>query len=764
MSRVKREEEGEGGEEGTEISTTPPKAGVKRERRAVEEEKEANPLKRKPRSGEEEVFEEDEAAEAFMRGFDFATVSQEGLDEDQTAAARLPLVSAVVEAGPGSGKTRTLVARFEHVVKELGQRAEDVLAVTFSNSAMEEMGRRLWEKGLRGFQASTLDARAYAIAFDGVPPAERPEMVTSSRDPAVLACTKALRAVIKDIRSNPRQVNTVRSILSMRLCVSAPELRVDDVAEFFGTRGEMDLLDEMSQSSSFGLLVQQVKHEVLHEDHREGMRRFCAGAAGAFDDARYARLALLFNRFTSGVRSRVTVRVLHALVALYERQPSGGANNEDKRLDFCDVTSAAIIALEDRPEAVRFRPLHVLLDELQDTSPLQLKFLRALVPEGGTVFAVGDRNQCIYEWRSARSGAPALVREAWRGSRSMVLRNNYRSSAEIVRLSNYVMRHLLASGSEPRTSVQGPSGLTPTRSAHRDAQGEARATLARVLKLLGRGTPRSEVAVLSRSNLGTYMPEVLLTGAGVVVRKREEKRVFRLRPYKALLSAFEALVGDGLAASKRQTMVKPSIGDVEEGSHRKTDLVANAQRFINAFGGSAARKAGSAAQAAAAFFEDVYRKGTDAPDVGSSLETHVFVTRAAALLTATTGHAKGLSVADFLRYRKEVDTLCYSESDGVFCETIHQSKGMEFEAVFLVDCTSFHFSRAGQPDSNRALYVALSRAKRLLHVSHGSDVSGGNGADMSLVEAYLAAVQQQNSRTDPFPGVLLSAGDLLKSL
>ena len=102
----------------------------------------------------------------------------------------------------------------------------------------------------------------------------------------------------------------------------------------------------------------------------------------------------------------------------------------------------------------RFR--HVLVDEFQDTNALQYTWLKQLVGDSGTLFAVGDDDQSIYSWRGARVEHMLRFQRDFAGSRLLRLTQNYRSTATILKAANA----LIANNAKARPGA-GPEGPRP---------------------------------------------------------------------------------------------------------------------------------------------------------------------------------------------------------------------------------------------------------------------------------------------------------------
>src|ERR1017187_3335823 len=133
-----------------------------------------------------------------------------------------------------------------------------------------------------------------------------------------------------------------------------------------------------------------------------------------------------------------------------------------KYLDFDDLLEVVARQLRDNPQirsVIAMRFAHVLVDEFQDTNNLQWALLDSL-KDHATLFCVGDDAQCIYGFRGADFTTVHSFQERISGATVLKLADNYRSTQEILDLSNWLLRQSpLAYGKELR-AIGGP-GLKP---------------------------------------------------------------------------------------------------------------------------------------------------------------------------------------------------------------------------------------------------------------------------------------------------------------
>jgi DNA helicase-2/ATP-dependent DNA helicase PcrA len=304
------------------------------------------------------------------------------LDPDQATAALLDHGPALTDAGPGTGKTRTLVARAVHLLEERGLPPERLLALTFSNKAAEEMRVRLQESvGARADQVwiGTFHAFGFEILRkDG-------QRLGLPNTPNLLQTSDAVELLVTHLDQLGLQELEY---------LSDPTLPFPDILRCI-SRAK----DECITPESYFALA-QAQFETAANDEE--------------------RLRAVKSREVAGV------------YAVYER-----LKREQGLLDFGDLLMRAVELLDREPE-VRERWqqqfAHVLADEYQDVNRACAFLLQRLVGTGEGFWAVGDLRQAIYRFRGA---SPANVQQFdhdFPGGQRLRLGVNYRSYAPIVSL------------------------------------------------------------------------------------------------------------------------------------------------------------------------------------------------------------------------------------------------------------------------------------------------------------------------------------------
>jgi DNA helicase II / ATP-dependent DNA helicase PcrA len=189
----------------------------------------------------------------------------------------------------------------------------------------------------------------------------------------------------------------------------------------------------------------------------------------------------------------------------------------------------------------RFR--HVLVDEFQDTNRLQYRWLQMFAPpqaEGQSVFAVGDDDQSIYAFRGARVGNMADFEREYRVQRVIKLEENYRSFGNILDAANGLIAHNVHRLGKNLRTEAGPG--EPVRVVEVTSDyAEAQWVLDELRQLHRGGMPRSEIALLYRSNAQSRVLESALFNAGVPYRVYGGLRFFERAEVKHALAYLRLL-------------------------------------------------------------------------------------------------------------------------------------------------------------------------------------------------------------------------------
>jgi len=596
-----------------------------------------------------------------------------GLSDEQRAAVTAPPGPVLIVAGAGSGKTRALTHRIAHLVAAGHVAPEEVLAITFTNRAADELARRVGE--LVGSDAAR---RMTLGTFHSV-------------------CHRVVRAHAERVGRTPG-------------------FSIYDAAD-----------------------ARRVVAEVVASDRRSGMD---AGEAQRGIALAKARMATPENlRRQDGERGKALARVWEQVEA---------AMAEVDALDFDDLVVRAVRLLEEHPDlreryAARWRA--VLVDEVQDLSPAQRRWVWLVGQNHRNVTVVGDDDQAVYRFRGADPEGMRRFQAEFPGARVLVLGRNYRSSPAIVSAAARLVAHNEERMAKVLSSAR-PEGAAVRAVALRSDVEEGRATARWCAAVIDRGTPPGEVAVLFRARHLAAKVEAALLEAGLPHRVLGGRGLLEAAEVRDALAHLTLLVNPrDRVAFARALSVQPAAGPATVGrivrAARGGNLLEAASRARETEGLRPAQV--RAAEAFGRAMSEVAR-GAATSRVGTTVGEALLASGLPARL-ALDRSREGAERLERLRelvraaraYEAEADrptlvgflaqvALSTGEgkegTDRLTLATIHAAKGLEWRAVCVVGLEegSFPHDRAlaeGAIEEERRLaYVAFTRARERLALSH----------------------------------------------
>jgi DNA helicase-2/ATP-dependent DNA helicase PcrA len=447
-----------------------------------------------------------------VRAVDLAPVGRPPTPEQQAVIEAEP-VPAVVVAGAGSGKTETMAARVVWLVENGLVAPGQVLGLTFTRKAAAELGTRirtrLAQRTAAGGGGSPGGGGSLGVV--GAATAE-PTVSTYDAFAARLVADHGLRLGLE-----PGAV--------LLRPAAAYQLAETVLGEW---EGGLDDLENASAPSTVANAVRQLHdslraHQVLPADFAEQSDRLLELLATVVPTGKRATVSQDVLKLSVRQQTR---RRLAELVGLYRE-----SLDQHGRTDFATMAAAAA-ALARLPEVVtaerdRFRV--VLLDEFQDTNPVQLALLHGLFGPGPApvaVTAVGDPNQAIFAWRGAGADTLGEFRDSFEvpAERVLPLSISFRNAPEILAVANATAQPLRAASRRvpvpellPRPgSAPGDPRVSVTCSLYSTAPEEARAVAAAAAADF---RSKLSVAVLARrrSEIGPLLNELRATGVPVAV-------------------------------------------------------------------------------------------------------------------------------------------------------------------------------------------------------------------------------------------------------
>ena len=612
------------------------------------------------------------------------------LNAPQLAAVTLPPQHALILAGAGSGKTRVLTTRIAWLISTGQVGPAGVLAVTFTNKAAKEMLTRLAAMlpiNTRGMWIGT---------FHGL-------------------CNRLLRAHHREA----------------------------------GLPAQFQILDAADQLAAIkrllkALAVDEQKYpprELMHfiNAHKEqGIR---AAQAEAYDHYTSRRIEW-YVEYERQCQREGVVDFAELLLRSYELLQ----RNEPLRQHY----------------QARFR--HILVDEFQDTNRLQYAWLKLLAGHGSAhpevpaacLFAVGDDDQSIYAFRGAEIGNMRDLQREFELASVIRLEQNYRSQGNILDAANALIRQNRGRLGKNLWTEAGAGEPIRVYEAFSDAD-EARQIVDEIGELVREGVSRQQIALLYRSNAQSRVLEHQLFTAAIPYRVHGGLRFFDRQEIRHALAYLRLIVNpdDDTAFSRVVNFPTRGIGtrsieSLQEAARATQSSLYNAAASLPGKSGSAiarfialieALRGETATLPLPEVVEQIidrsglrqhYLSDRDGQDRLENLDelinaATVFVTDDTAALTDESGRSAGDHLAAFLAHAslEAGEHQAGDDQEAVQLMTVHSAKGLEFDVVFITGLEQGLFphenaaqERDGIEEERRLMYVAVTRARRRLYLTH----------------------------------------------
>jgi DNA helicase-2/ATP-dependent DNA helicase PcrA len=385
------------------------------------------------------------------------------------------------------------------------------------------------------------------------------------------------------------------------------------------------------------------------------------------------------------------------------------ALKENNAFDLDDLIYLPVLLFKDHPEILtsyQRRFTHILIDEYQDINQAQYTLIRMLMqPESSELFAIGDPNQAIYGFRGADIKYINQFKEDFKQVTIYNLKTSYRCSERILTASSQILR-----GSHP--ALQGLSeGINIRIVENPTHRSEAEFVARQIEKMIGglhffsldsrissgdresRIESLADFAVLCRLREQMTPIEKAFTDHNIPCQKVMEKSLYRTEPVRSVLDILYALYyPEGM-------MLLDKIKGVEIEEFLKMERQSLLKKQI---------------KQAIQIIADYFIEQKDNSKIRALNEV---------LLTA---ESYGSDYSGFFRHislRKGMDDY-KKEMEGISLLTLHASKGLEFQVVFITGCEEglipyrlFENTRTDLEEERRLFYVGMTRARRFLYLS-----------------------------------------------
>ncbi len=647
----------------------------------------------------------------------------------------------MVIAGPGTGKTQVLSLRIAHILSETDTPADGILCLTFTNAGVKAMRERL----LRyiGPDATKVKVSTFhAFALEVIE--EFHEVITADGVPTLLE--DAATVALFDELLHSRQWKYLRP-------------RANPSMYFRDLKSLISLLKrDRVTPDAFRLLVSQDIDRITNDPESISSRGETKGKLKK--DAQ--------TKIESLERSLEVADFYEA----YETIKS-----ERNIIDYNDVLELLVRIVEQGEEAaatIRERYLYVLVDEHQDSSGIQNEFLSRIWGdvEQPNLFVVGDDRQLIYGFGGASLAYFEGFKHAFGTAELITLTENYRSTQVVLDAAETLLKSSLASGK----LVSNTEGAHPIRLIECDYPRDEiiRAGIA-IKDKIAQGVDPNDCAILVPKNHQVKAAIQTLRDMDIPVAAASALKLFELADTQTFLNILRSIASPIDAISLARTLLDPVaqipvlavhtfLSTVNARKLTLAEIVASDEEYVALWGSMLAGWIEQSTSLDAYALIQVV--GTDAflaqVTDDETVRRRVEVIRTLLHLALSQSQKQGkVMLVDFLAfikrledYEEDIPLAVFGAQQGVKVLTLHGSKGLEFESVWIAHMDERSLMGAkrqafalplsisdkveeGNEDvAKRQLYVAMTRAKRHLAISYAR--ASYTGTDQQLASIILA--------------------------
>lgn len=632
------------------------------------------------------------------------------LNEKQREAASHDLGPILVIAGAGTGKTRVLTHRIAYLIESGKAMPWEVLAITFTNKAADEMKERIsklidysidkmWIGTFHSICVRILRRFIDKIGYD------KNFTIYDSDDQKIL-----IKDCVKELNLDPKTYNT----------------------------------------NTIKALISNEKNRLNTPDN--------------FIKDNYGNFLL---------------RNTGEVYALYEKKLKSS-----NALDFDDLIVKALKVLktnEDVLELYQERFKYILVDEYQDTNNVQYNLIKILGKKKdgrNNVFVVGDEDQSIYGWRGADISNILNFENDFKGAKTVKLEKNYRSTNVILSAANGVIKNnCQRKGKKLYTDLNEGSLI---RIINADNEKDEAFTIAALMRQDHRekNIDYSEMAVLYRTNAQSRALEEGLIRDGIPykivggVKFYDRKEIKDIMAYlRLIINQKDDISFDRIINVPRRKLGKKTTDTISEYAQSK-----GVSKFEACFEIDQMKLTPSAVKSIESFVamiemlmikKDVMPLGefivNVVEDTGlkdmlledETVEGRSRVENTEEFLSAAKDFEERYienSLEDFLAHVSllaDIDKTEDTIKERVTLMTVHSAKGLEFDTVYIAGLEEgiFPIIRNDQDDDieeeRRLFYVAITRAKRMLYITHVNDRMRYGSHEMKMKSRFLEEIPQE---------------------
>jgi DNA helicase-2/ATP-dependent DNA helicase PcrA len=402
------------------------------------------------------------------------------LNEEQLEATQTLEGPVLVLAGAGTGKTKTLVARTINLINN-DISGENILVLTFTNKASREMKSRV--------ENIIIDSKMPFMGtfhkFGQILLSTFSEYVSTRKRNFVLIDPKEQRAIVKDI------IKDFKLTQENRGNTSSEVLQVINLI----SRLKNSILDE----EAFFLNSQQIENKHSIE----------------------SQIEKIYIKYEEKLKEKNLIDLDDLLFLLYKM----------------------LLEHENIRKKIREKYKYIMIDEFQDTNRVQYEIIKILLNDEKNLFVVGDDDQSIYGWRGAKVTNILQFPEVFPTTKIINLKQNYRSNQKILDIANELIK--FNTGRHEKTLISSKSEEINEQkviySHHSSDVAEAENVAQNIKKLINSNVPMSDIVVLYRMNSLSFQIERALFSENIKFKIKGKTSLYERAEIKDILNHLGAI-------------------------------------------------------------------------------------------------------------------------------------------------------------------------------------------------------------------------------
>lgn len=437
-------------------------------------------------------------------------------------------------------------------------------------------------------------------------------------------------------------------------------------------------------------------------------------------------------------------------------------------VDFDDLLLLPVNLFKERKDILEYyqdKYRYILIDEYQDTNPVQYKLSVMLSNKYKNIFVVGDMNQSIYAFRQADFRNISNFEKDFKGAKVIKLEHNYRSTNNILSAANEVIKHNTERKDLKLFSDNGDGVKIKYMRAY-DEKHEIALVIDEIKHLLSEGYKNEDIAILYRTNAQSRAIEDVFLAKGIPYKVFGSYYFYNRKEIKDLISYLRLIYNPHDEISLRRVINTPKRG-IGESAIAAIEGRAK-QQNISMFDALETRKElefkeiiedlikRSESLSLTELIDEVLERSGMKKELESSkaledeirLENLMEVKSITASFEERTGSA---NLGDFLEEVSLIADISNHTEDGdvVTLMTLHSAKGLEFPVVFLVGMEEGLFPHNmslmenNLEEERRLCYVGITRAKERLYLTNAKRRMLYGKENMNIPSRFISEIDEK---------------------